>query len=44
MLMYITDVNANSTAEFDQFALFNTVQSRDEAFVFRIGDGIVARQ
>ena len=26
MLMYITDITVNSTAEFDPFALFNTVQ------------------
>jgi len=42
--MYITDINVNSTAYFDLFALFNTVPSRDEAFVFRIGGGRVARQ
>jgi len=32
--MYITDITVNSTAEFDLFALFNTVLSHDEAFCF----------
>ena len=34
MWKYITDITMNSTAEFDLFALFNTVPSRDEALVF----------
>ena len=34
MLLYITHTTVNSTAEFDLFALFNNVPSRDEVFVF----------
>jgi len=44
MLMYITDITVNSTAQFDLFALFNTVTWRDETFVFCIGGGRGARQ
>jgi len=36
MLLYITGVTVNSTADFDIFAPFNTVPSRDEAFVFAL--------
>jgi len=43
MLMYITSITVNSTEEFNLFALFHTVPSRDETFVSCIGGGRVAR-